>query len=112
MAEQPSLWATAMHEPMISLPETWLFSQKTQGEYLYLIFDQPRMRMLTVIHRHYIENTGTEDLIWIEIFKSDRVEDISVTQWLALTPADLVAQVLKVPVEFAEKLKKGKQIFA
>jgi oxalate decarboxylase len=49
-------------------------------------------------------------LVWIEIYKSDKVEDISLQQWLALTPADLVAQTLKVPVSFVEKLKKQKQV--
>ncbi|KAI5918031.1 RmlC-like cupin domain-containing protein [Camillea tinctor] len=59
---------------------------------------------------HYIENTSeTEDLVWIEIYKSDRVEDISLTQWLGLTPADIVASVLKIPIEVAENLKKEKQ---
>ena len=60
---------------------------------------------------HYIENTSaTEDLVWVEIYKSDRVADISLTQWLALTPADIVATTMKIPVEFVEKLKKEKQI--
>ncbi|KZZ95457.1 Bicupin, oxalate decarboxylase/oxidase [Moelleriella libera RCEF 2490] len=61
---------------------------------------------------HYIENTSkTEDLIWIEIYKSDRVADIPLTQWLALTPPDVVSQALKVPLDFVEKLKKEKQVF-
>jgi oxalate decarboxylase len=60
---------------------------------------------------HYIENTSdTEDLIWIEIYKSGRVADIPLTQWLALTPPELVAQTLKVPLDFVEKLKKDKQV--
>ncbi|EPE10061.1 oxalate decarboxylase [Ophiostoma piceae UAMH 11346] len=60
---------------------------------------------------HYIENTSdTEDLVWIEIYKSDRVADISLTQWLALTPADIVAQTLKVPISFVHRLKKEKQV--
>lgn len=60
---------------------------------------------------HYIENTSKdEDLIWIEIYKSDRVADIPLSQWLALTPADLVAQTLNVPIEFARDLKKEKQV--
>jgi oxalate decarboxylase len=49
-------------------------------------------------------------LVWIEIYKSDRVADIPLTQWLALTPADIVAQVLNVPLEFAQSLKKDKQV--
>ncbi|KAM0287249.1 hypothetical protein ACHAQH_000563 [Verticillium albo-atrum] len=60
---------------------------------------------------HYIENTSeTEDLVWIEIYKSDRVADIPLTQWLALTPPEVAAQTLKVPVEFIESLKKEKQL--
>ena len=48
---------------------------------------------------HYIENTSeTEKLVWIEIYKSDRVADISLAQWLALTPADIVANTLKVDI--------------
>ncbi|ERT01807.1 oxalate decarboxylase oxdC [Sporothrix schenckii 1099-18] len=60
---------------------------------------------------HYIENTSeTDDLVWIEIYKSDRVADISLTQWLALTPADIVSQTLKVPLSFVNQLKKEKQV--
>ncbi|EON96369.1 putative oxalate decarboxylase protein [Phaeoacremonium minimum UCRPA7] len=60
---------------------------------------------------HYIENTSdTEDLVWIEIYKSDRVADIPLSQWLALTPADIVAQTLKVPIDFVEHIKKEKQV--
>lgn len=48
--------------------------------------------------------------MWIEIYKSDRVEDIPLSQWLALTPPEIVAQTLKVPVEFVAKIKKEKQV--
>ncbi|KAK4495016.1 hypothetical protein PRZ48_013343 [Zasmidium cellare] len=60
---------------------------------------------------HYVENTSdSEDLIWIEIFKADRVADISLTQWLALTPAPVVAQVLNISVSTVKSLKKEKQL--
>ena len=60
---------------------------------------------------HYVENTSkTEDLIWIELYKSDRVADISLTQWLALTPVDLAAQTLKVDRSVIQALKKDKQL--
>ncbi|KAK4554670.1 hypothetical protein LTR86_008172 [Recurvomyces mirabilis] len=59
---------------------------------------------------HYVENTSpTEDLVWIEVYKSDRVVDISLTQWLALTPVGIVASTLKIPVEVVQSLKKEKQ---
>ncbi|KAI4216181.1 MAG: hypothetical protein L6R36_009350 [Xanthoria steineri] len=60
---------------------------------------------------HYIENISeTEQLVWIELYKSDRVADVSLTQWLALTPPDIVASVLKIPRSVVDQLKKEKQV--
>jgi oxalate decarboxylase len=60
---------------------------------------------------HYIENTSdTQNLTFIEIYKSERVADVSLTQWLALTPADIVADVLKIPISVVQGLKKEKQV--
>ena len=60
---------------------------------------------------HYIENRSNDtQLRWIEIYKSDRVVDISLTQWLALTPAPIVASVLKIPESVVKGLKKEKQL--
>jgi oxalate decarboxylase len=39
---------------------------------------------------HYILNTGTEPVRFLEMFRSDRYADISLNQWLALTPPELV----------------------
>jgi oxalate decarboxylase len=39
---------------------------------------------------HYILNTGTEPVRFLEMFKSPRYADISLNQWLALTPPELV----------------------
>ena len=35
---------------------------------------------------HYIENTGDTTLRFLEMFKSDYYADVSLNQWLALTP--------------------------
>jgi oxalate decarboxylase len=39
---------------------------------------------------HYIENTGTESVRFLEMFRSDHYADVSLSQWLALTPPELV----------------------
>lgn len=57
---------------------------------------------------HYIENTGTETLWFLEMFRSDRFEDISLNQWMALTPRDLVQDNLKVGNEVTDALRKEK----
>lgn len=36
--------------------------------------------------------------------------DISLAQWLALTPADTVANVLKVDIKVVHQIKKEKQL--
>ena len=71
----------------------------------------PVISSLTSLLGHYIENTSqTDDLIWIELYKSDRVADVSLTQWLALTPEDIVASTLKIPLSVVKGLKKEKQL--
>lgn len=57
---------------------------------------------------HYIQNTGTETLWFLEMFRSDRFEDISLNQWMALTPRDLVQDNLKVGNEVTDALRKEK----
>lgn len=39
---------------------------------------------------HYVENTGTGTLRFLELFRSDHYADVSLAQWLAFTPAALV----------------------
>jgi oxalate decarboxylase len=45
---------------------------------------------------HYIENTGTTPVRFLEVFKSNYYADVSLNQWLALTPPELVQAHLKV----------------
>jgi oxalate decarboxylase len=39
---------------------------------------------------HYVLNTGDQPLRFLEMFRSSRFADISLNQWLALTPPELV----------------------
>ncbi|HWI72925.1 MAG TPA: oxalate decarboxylase family bicupin [Baekduia sp.] len=39
---------------------------------------------------HYVENVGKGPLRFLEMFKSDRFADVSLNQWMALTPPELV----------------------
>ncbi|MFJ6208804.1 oxalate decarboxylase family bicupin [Lysinibacillus sp. NPDC092081] len=57
---------------------------------------------------HYIENTGTETLWFLEMFKSDRFQDVSLNQWMALTPSELVQSNLNVGPELLNVLRKEK----
>jgi len=58
---------------------------------------------------HYIENTGNTTLRFLEVFKSDYYADVSLDQWLALTPPELVAAHLKAGPELIQALRKDKK---
>ncbi|NOU74321.1 cupin domain-containing protein [Paenibacillus sp. LMG 31458] len=55
---------------------------------------------------HYIQNTGNQPLWFLEMFKSDRFADVSLNQWMALTPRDLVRNNLHVGPELLDALRK------
>ncbi|KAK4195028.1 RmlC-like cupin domain-containing protein [Triangularia verruculosa] len=59
---------------------------------------------------HYIENTGTEDLIFLEVLQAPKFSDISVAQWLALTPKQVVKDHLHLPDSVINALPKEKPI--
>ena len=45
---------------------------------------------------HYVQNTGSTELQFLEIFKTDRFSEVSLSQWLTRAPPQLVAQHLNV----------------
>jgi oxalate decarboxylase len=57
---------------------------------------------------HYIENTGSGRLSFLELFPSDRFVDLSLAQWLALTPHELVRAHLGLERGLLEGLRKEK----
>ena len=59
---------------------------------------------------HYIENTGTEDLVFLEVFPVDTYQDISAAMWLAHTPARLVDEHLKTGEDFVNKIAKEEAV--
>jgi oxalate decarboxylase len=59
---------------------------------------------------HYIENTGTEPVRFLEMFRSDRYADVSLNQWLALTPPALVQAHLNIDRRTIDALSKKKLV--
>ena len=57
---------------------------------------------------HYIENTGDVPLRYLELFPSARYADVSLAQWLALTPPELVQAHLGVDRALLDALRAGK----
>ncbi|KAF7317258.1 Oxalate decarboxylase [Mycena chlorophos] len=59
---------------------------------------------------HYVENTGNTTLKYLEIFNTDKYQDVSLNQWLALTPPALVKAHLGLSDETIASLSKTKNI--
>ena len=57
---------------------------------------------------HYIENTGTTPVRFLEVFKSSYYADVSLNQWLALTPPELVQAHLKIDPQTLAAFHKEK----
>ncbi len=57
---------------------------------------------------HYVENTGDEALRFLALFRSDHYADVSLAQWLALTPPELVQAHLNVDDQTMAAVSKNK----
>jgi oxalate decarboxylase len=58
---------------------------------------------------HYVENTGTTPLRFLEMFKSSYYADLSLDQWIALTPPELVEAHLRLDPQTMNALRKKKE---
>ena len=57
---------------------------------------------------HYVGNTGATPMRFLEIFKSNYFTDVSLDQWMALTPPELVEAHLKLDRQVIDALRKSK----
>jgi oxalate decarboxylase len=59
---------------------------------------------------HYIENTGDEPLVVLEIFRSDHFADVSLAQWMGVLPSELVQAHLNLDDTTIAKLPRTKPL--
>jgi oxalate decarboxylase len=59
---------------------------------------------------HYVENTGSNDLKFLEMFKSSYYQDLALSEWLSHTPPELVAAHLNLDKATLEALPKDKPL--
>jgi oxalate decarboxylase len=57
---------------------------------------------------HYIENTGTTPMRFLEMFKSSYYADLSLDTWMVLTPPKLIDAHLKLDQQVMNALRKDK----
>ncbi len=66
-----------------------------------------RRRYVPFAIGRYIENTGETTMRFLEMFKSSYYADVSLDQWLALTPPELVSAHLDLDEKFMSSLRRG-----
>jgi oxalate decarboxylase len=59
---------------------------------------------------HYVENTGDEPLVFLEMFRSSYFADISLNQWMGLTTPKLVQDHLNLDAQTMAALDKDKPV--
>ncbi len=57
---------------------------------------------------HYVENVGDGPLQFLELFRDERFVDVSLAQWLALTPHELVEAHLHLDRGLLDTIRKEK----
>ena len=59
---------------------------------------------------HYIENTGTVPLRFLEMFTASQYQDVSLSQWMGLTPPALIEAHLHLKPEVMAALPRDKRV--
>ncbi|MGI4983821.1 MAG: cupin domain-containing protein, partial [Janthinobacterium lividum] len=58
---------------------------------------------------HYVQNMGDDDLVFLELFKAERFEEVSLSEWLANSPPQMVMDLLNLDADTVAKFKKVRQ---
>ena len=58
---------------------------------------------------HYVENTGSEVLQFLELFRANRYEEVSLAEWFGHLPPELVMQHLNLTREDLKKLPRDRR---
>jgi oxalate decarboxylase len=69
-----------------------------EGKARTMNFNQDDVGFVTAMAGHYIENTGKDDLIFLEMFKAPRYMDFSLNEWIARMPDRMAMAHLKLPI--------------
>ncbi len=57
---------------------------------------------------HYIENTGTTDVVFLEMFALDEFQDVSLNEWLRRVPSEMLKAHLNIDKQMAAKIPSEK----
>ncbi len=79
-----------------------------QGKARTMNFHPNDVGIVTAMAGHYIENTGKDDVVFLEMFKTDRYLDISLNEWIARMPDKMAMAHLKLPLSVIRSAPQSK----
>ncbi|CAG2103808.1 unnamed protein product [Medioppia subpectinata] len=79
------------------------------GKHRTMNFEEGDVGYIEQSSPHYIENIGTDDVVFVEVFPTDTFHDISLAEWLAHTPSRLVDEHLFTGEAFIDGIPKTQQ---
>jgi oxalate decarboxylase len=79
------------------------------GKARTMSFNENDVGFVPIVAGHYIENTGTEDVVFLEMFKSAEFVDVSLNQWIRRLPKLIVEEHLKLDAGEIDEVPEMKQ---
>lgn len=79
-----------------------------EGKARTMDFSANDVGLVPAMAGHYIENTGTEDLVFLEMFKTPHYADISLNEWIARMPDKMAQAHLKLPLSVIRRAPQVK----
>jgi len=80
----------------------------SSGKARTMSFNANDVGYVPAVAGHYIENTGTEDVIFLEMFKSAEFSDVSLNQWIRRLPVQIVEQHLHLNAAEIQRIPNAK----
>ncbi|WP_446743809.1 cupin domain-containing protein [Silvibacterium acidisoli] len=81
----------------------------SSGKARTMSFNANDVGFVPAVAGHYIENTGTEDIVFLEMFKSDRFSDVSLNQWIRRLPQLIVREHLHLDNGEIDRIPHAKE---
>jgi oxalate decarboxylase len=99
-ASEWQFWISGKGRMTIVMPE---------GRARTMDFNANDVGFVPAVAGHYIENTGTEDLVFLEMFKAPRFQDISLNNWIRRMPPEMATSHLNLDATTLKKIPSEKQ---
>ncbi len=81
----------------------------TEGKARTMDFNANDVGLVPSMAGHYIENTGTEDLVFLEMFKAPKYQAVSLNQWIARMPDKMAVAHLKLPLSVIRRAPQDEE---